>query len=356
MKEIINLKKVDYTKQPMFFGEDLGIQRYDVFKYKKFLDLTQEQWSFFWRPQEVNLQKDRIDFSGLTDHERDIFTKNLKYQIILDTVQSRAIPSLYSNTSIPELESCMIAWQFFETIHSFSYTHIVRNVYTTMGDVYDTLYDDEKLVARASSVTKYYNSLLASMKTETVEQQKEKLYLTLVSVNILEGIRFYVSFACSYAFAENKKMEGNAKVIALINRDENLHLAISQNLLKIMHTDVSEGFTEIAKKHRETVIKMYQDAAEEEMEWAKYLFKDGSILGLNEEILVRYMKWLTNKRSTAIGVGEIFEKADNPINWIKNWTESKDVQVAPQETEIESYVIGSFKHDADNVSYDKFKF
>jgi ribonucleoside-diphosphate reductase beta chain len=356
MKEVLNLKTIDYTKEPMFFGADLGIQRYDVFKYKKFFDLRQDQDSFFWRPQEVNIQKDKNDFNLLTENERDIFTKNIKYQILLDSVQSRAIPSLMSNTSIPELESCMQAWMYFESIHSFSYTYILKNICNSVSEVYDTIYDDEKLVERATSVTKYYNKLLESMSTGTKQEQKEKLYLTLISVNILEGIRFYVSFACSYAFAENKKMEGNAKIIALINRDENLHLAISQNILKILHSDPSEGFVEISKKYKEEVIKMYEDAANEEIEWAKYLFKNGSILGLNAEILIKYMKWLTNKRSTAIGVGEIFEKADNPINWIKNWTESKDVQVAPQETEIESYKIGSFKHDVNEVKFDEFKF
>jgi ribonucleoside-diphosphate reductase beta chain len=356
MKEVLNLKFVDYTKEPMFFGADLGIQRYDVFKYKKFFDLRQDQDSFFWRPQEVNIAKDKNDFNLLTENEKDIFTKNIKYQILLDSVQSRAIPSLMANTSIPELESCMQSWMYFESIHSFSYTYIIKNTYPSVSEVYDTLYDDEKLVERATSVTKYYNKLLESMSTGTKQEQKEKLYLTLVSVNILEGIRFYVSFACSYAFAENKKMEGNAKIISLINRDENLHLAISQNILKILHSDPSEGFVEISKKYKEEVIKMYEDAANEEIEWAKYLFKNGSILGLNAEILIKYMKWLTNKRSTAIGLGEIFEKADNPINWIKNWTESKDVQVAPQETEIESYKVGSFKHDVESVGFDQYKF
>ncbi len=356
MKEVLNLKTIDYTKEPMFFGADLGIQRYDIFKYKKFFDLRQDQDSFFWRPQEVNIQKDKNDFNLLTENERDIFTKNIKYQILLDSVQSRAIPSLMSNTSIPELESCMQAWMYFESIHSFSYTYILKNICNSVSEVYDTIYDDEKLVERATSVTKYYNKLMNAMATGTKQEQKEKLYLTLISVNILEGIRFYVSFACSYAFAENKKMEGNAKIISLINRDENLHLAISQNILKILHSDPSEGFVEISKKYKEEVIKMYEDAANEEIEWAKYLFKNGSILGLNAEILIKYMKWLTNKRSTAIGVGEIFEKADNPINWIKNWTESKDVQVAPQETEIESYKIGSFKHDVESVNFEQFKF
>lgn len=356
MKNVINIKKVDFTKQPMFFGEGLNIQRYDVFKYKKFYDLFQQQLSFFWRPEEVSLMKDVNDFKSLSDHEKDIFTKNLSYQILLDSVQARAISSLCANVSIPELEAAMGIWQAFELIHSYSYTYIIKNVYPDVSEMFDGVLKNENIMKRAVSVTKYYDDLISAMPNGTLQDMKEKLYLTLVSVNILEGIRFYVSFACSFAFAENKKMEGNAKIISFINRDENLHLAITQNILKLLHTEESEGFVEIAAKYKDKVIKMYEDAAQEEMEWAKYLFQDGSMLGLNDEILIRYMKWLTNKRTSAIGLGNIFEKADNPINWIKNWTESKDVQEAPQETEKEAYKIGSFKHDVQKVDFGKFKF
>lgn len=355
MKKVINTNKVDFTKQPMFFGEGLNIQRYDVFSHKKFYDLFQEQLSFFWRPEEISLTKDVNDFKSLSSHEKDIFTKNLSYQILLDSVQARAISSLCSNVSIPELEACMVIWQAFEQIHSYSYTYIIKNVYPDVTEIFDGVMENESIMKRAISVTKYYDDLIASMAEKNEQEKKEKLYLTLISVNILEGIRFYVSFACSYAFAENKKMEGNAKIISSINRDENIHLAITQNILKYMHTDETEGFSEIAKKYKDQVIKMYEDAAHEEMEWATYLFKDGSMLGLNDEILIRYMKWLTNKRATSIGLGNIFEKIDNPINWIKNWTESKDVQEAPQETEKESYKVGSFKHDIDKVNFNKFK-
>ena len=340
----------------MFFGEGLNIQRYDIFSHKKFYDLFQQQLSFFWRPEVVSLTKDVNDFKTLTDHEKDIFTKNLSYQILLDSVQARAISSLCFHVSIPELEACMLWWQAFEALHSYSYTYIIKNIYPDVSEIFDGVMKDDKIINRAISVTKYYDDLIASMADTSTKEKKEKLYLTIISVNILEGIRFYVSFACSYAFAENKKMEGNAKIIALINRDENVHLAITQNILKIMNTDDKEGFVEIAKKYKDKVVKMYEDAANEEMEWAKYLFQDGSMLGLNDEILIRYMKWLTNKRTTSIGLGNIFEKADNPINWIKNWTESKDVQNAPQETELESYKIGSFKHDVDKVDFGKFKF
>lgn len=352
---IINTKNVDYTKTPSFFGAGLGLQRYDKFKYEKLFEMFKQQLSFFWRPEEVNISKDKGDFDSLSDHEKFIFTKNLGYQILLDSVQSRGIGHLLEDCSSPEIEAFAKTWEFFETIHSYSYTYIIKNVYPDPSALFDTILNDPEIIKRTSSVTKYYDDLIEKIPNDTLYNRKKKLYLTLVSINILEGIRFYVSFACSYCFAQNKKMEGNAKIISLINRDENIHMGFSSLLLKYLSDNEDEGFQKVVKDCEKTVIQMYKDAAEEEIEWAKYLFKDGSMIGLNAEILIQYMKWLTNNRMRMIKLEPIFDKATNPISWITNWTESKSVQVAPQETEISSYITGSFKQDVDNENFDDFK-
>jgi ribonucleoside-diphosphate reductase beta chain len=354
MKNIINLREVDYTKEPLFFGEELSIQRYDKFRYEKIFNMFKQHISYFWRPEEVNLSKDRSDFASLSDHERFIFTKNLGYQILLDSVQSRGISHLLNDCSNPESELFAKTWEFFETLHSYSYTYIIKNIYPNPSDVFDTILKDDEIMKRTTSVTKYYDDLIESIPDDTIDDKKKKLYLTLVSINILEGIRFYVSFACSYCFAQNKKMEGNAKIISLINRDENLHMGFSTHLLRLLADEPSEGFQHIVKECEQIVIDMYRDAASEEMEWAKYLFKDGTMIGLNSEILTQYMKWLTNNRLKAIRVEPIFEKITNPINWITNWTESKSIQEAPQETEKETYVIGAFQQVDKNESFDEF--
>lgn len=354
MKNIINLREVDYTKEPLFFGAELSIQRYDKFRYEKIFNMFKQHISYFWRPEEVNLSKDRADFNSLTDHERFIFTKNLGYQILLDSVQSRGISHLLEDCSSPESELFAKTWEFFETLHSYSYTYIIKNIYPNPSDVFDTILKDDEILKRTTSVTKYYDELIDKIPNETIDDKKKKLYLTLVSINILEGIRFYVSFACSYCFAQNKKMEGNAKIISFINRDENLHMGFTTQILKYLADDPSEGFQHIVKECEPIVIQMYKDAASEEMEWAKYLFKDGAMIGLNAEILIQYMKWLTNNRLKAIRLNPIFDKAVNPINWITNWTESKSIQEAPQETEKESYVVGSFQQLEENESFDEF--
>lgn len=355
-KQIINIKNVDTTKEPLFFGKGLNLQRYDKHRYKKIYDLFLQQLSFFWRPEEVSLEKERADYEKLTDHQKFIFTKNLGYQILLDSIQSRGISHLLTDCSNPELEAFAKTWEFFETLHSYSYTYIIKNVYPNPSDVFDSILTDPEIIKRTTSVTKHYDNLINGMSDDSIKDKKKKLYLTLVSINILEGIRFYVSFACSYCFAQNKTMEGNAKIISLINRDENLHLAFTQIILKYLKNEDSEGFTTIVEECKDIVVKMFKDAAEEEMDWARYLFKDGSMLGLNDEILIQYMKFLCNKRSKAVGIGNIFEETPNPILWIKNWTESKHVQVAPQETQIETYKVGSFKQDTSETDFSDFDF
>ncbi len=347
---------VDFTKEPLFFGESLNIQRYDKFRYENIFGLFKKQIGFFWRPEEVNIAgKEISDYKSLTDHQQFIFTKNLGYQILLDSVQSRGISNLLEHCSNPEVEAFAKSWEFFETLHSYAYTYIIKNVYPNPSEILDQVLKDEEIIKRASSVTKYYDDLIEKIPNESVKDLKKKLYLTLMSINILEGIRFYVSFACSFSFAENKKMEGNAKIIALICRDENLHLGFTQFIVKLLRNEESEGFVEVARECEPIVYKMFEDATKEEVEWANYLFKDGSLLGLNAEILTQYMKWLTNQRMKAIGLKPMFEQSKNPINWMNNWVDSKSVQVAPQESEIESYVVGSLKNDMEETDLSNFE-
>jgi ribonucleoside-diphosphate reductase beta chain len=367
-KTIINIGQKNATKQPLFFGEDMSLQTYLDFRYENLFDFFKQQLGFYWRPEEVDISKDRGDFKKLTEHEKFIFTKNLGYQTLLDSVQGRGIKNITEHVSNTETEAFCNAWEFVETLHSYSYTYVVKGVYSDANEVFDSIKKDEAIVNRTKSVTKYYDALIEGI-TEDMENLsdaeklhalKKQLYLTLVSVNILEGIRFYVSFACSYAFAQNKTMEGNAKIISLINRDENLHLGFSQFVLNRLADTKSEGFQDVVKECEPIVKKMFEDAAQEEMDWADYLFdgfqgdseENTGMLGLNAEILKRYMKFLTNKRMKALKLEPIFENTKNPIPWINYWTESKAIQEAPQETEKEAYVVASFNNDMNMTDFE----
>ena len=373
---VFNTDIVNSTKQKMFFGPPLGVQRYDKFKYPVFDKLTQQQLGYFWRPEEVSLQKDRADYQTLNEAQKHIFTSNLKYQILLDSVQGRGPGMAFMPyCSLPELEACMTIWETMEMIHSRSYTYIIKNVYSDPTEVFDTILDDEKIIERAASVTKAYDELIAmahqydtgnmwksdwkdspTARWESKEL-KRKLYRAVVNVNILEGIRFYVSFACTFAFGELKLMEGSAKIISLIARDESQHLVITQNILKNWANGDDPEILEIMQEEEENVYAMFKDCVDEEKEWAEYLFKDGSMIGLNAKLLDSYVEYIANRRMKSIGLKPIFDTpmSNNPLPWTQHWLNSKMMQNAPQETEIESYVIGGIKQDVKKDTFAGFQ-
>jgi len=373
---VFNTNKVDTTKQKMFFGAPLGVQRYDQFKYPVFDKLTQTQLGYFWRPEEVSLQKDRADYQTLRPEQKHIFTANLKYQILLDSVQGRGPGMAFSPfCSLPELEGAMNIWQTMEMIHSRSYTYIIKNVYPDPTEVLDTIVDDDRILERAKSVTAAYDEFLQASQEwgagnrweQALEQVdsaqwelkelKRKLYRAVVNVYILEGIRFYVSFACSFAFGELKMMEGNAKIIGLIARDESQHMTITQNIIKKWLEGDDPDMREIAREEEENIIEMFKQCVEEEKNWAEYLFKDGSMIGLNDKLLSKYVEWVANRRMKSIGLKPIFDVPanNNPLPWTEHWLNSKSMQVAPQETEVESYVIGGIKQDVSESTFAGFK-
>ena len=371
---VFNIKNnKDHTKSLAFLDEagTPAIQRFDTLKYRQFDKLTDKQLGFFWRPEEVDVLRDAKDFKELTEYEKHIFTSNLKRQILLDSVQGRS-PNLafLPIATIPELETWIETWAFNETIHSRSYTHIIRNVYSDPSTVFDGLHDIKEIADCAKDISHYYDDLIKAVqyynllgvgkhkvngKEVIVDRYelKRKLWLCLNNVNALEGIRFYVSFACSWAFAELKKMEGNAKIIKLIARDENVHLGSTQTLLKILPQD-DKDFVKIREETKEECETMFLNAARQERDWAEYLFKDGSMIGLNTELLCQYIDWLTCKRMTAVGLSCGIKTGSNPLPWTQKWIAGGEVQVAPQETEISSYVIGGTKQDVDSDTFNGF--
>ena len=372
---VFNTNPVDSKKQPMFFGQPLGLQRYDEYKYPVFDKLTTQQLGYFWRPEEVSLQKDRADYKMLTPEQKHIYTSNLKYQIMLDSVQGRAPGMAFMPyCSLPELEGAMNVWQLMEMIHSRSYTYIIKNVYPDPSEVFDTILGDDKILSRASSVTSSYNELINHaheydsgniwrMATEghpsgsyDRKELKRKLYRAVLNVNILEGIRFYVSFACSFAFGELKVMEGSAKIISLIARDESQHLVLTQQIIKAWQNGDDEEMVVIAAEEKPNIIEMFKNAVEEEKAWASYLFKDGSMIGLNEKLLSQYVEFTANRRLRALGFDPLYDVGirNNPLPWTQYWLNSKGQQNAPQETEIESYVVGGIKQDVTKETFKGF--
>lgn len=353
---VFSTEKVDNTKENAFFGAPVSIARYDKQKYSIFDKLTDKQLGFFWRPEEVDISKDGKDFKNLTNHEQHIFTSNLKRQILLDSVQGRApVEAFLPICSLPELENWIVTWSFSETIHSRSYTHIIRNVYNDPSVVFDEMLDVQEIVDCAKDISKYYDTLIEFNNSDSVGsyEHKKALWLALNAVNALEGVRFYVSFACSWAFAELKKMEGNAKIIKFIARDENVHLASSQHLLKLLPKD-DKDFAKIKDECEDEIYNMFMSVVNQEKTWAKYLFRDGTMIGLNENLLCDYVEWIANKRMNSIGIKSPFKGGSDPLPWTQKWISGGDVQVAPQETEISSYIVGGLKKDINESTFKGF--
>ncbi|CAM2982668.1 class Ia ribonucleoside-diphosphate reductase subunit beta [Moritella viscosa] len=365
--------KNDQLKEPMFFGQPVNVARFDQQKHEIFEKLIERQLSFFWRPEEVDVSKDRIDYQQLPDHEKHIFISNLKYQTLLDSIQGRSPNVAFLPlVSLPEVETWIETWSFSETIHSRSYTHIIRNIVNDPSEVFDDIVANEEILKRAKDIAGYYDDLIHATQqlhllgegshvingeTIIVSQRavKKKLYLAMVSVNVLEAIRFYVSFACSFAFAERELMEGNAKIIKLIARDEALHLTSTQHILNLMADGKDDPeMQEISIECFQETQQIFTDAAQQEKDWAEYLFKDGSMIGLNKDILADYIEYITNTRMAAVGLPMAFEVKSNPLPWINAWLVSDNVQVAPQESEISSYLVGQINAEINHADIGTF--
>ncbi|HCF79657.1 MAG TPA: ribonucleotide-diphosphate reductase subunit beta [Glaciecola sp.] len=369
-----NQQNTDVMAEPMFFGNPVNVARYDQQKHAIFEKLIEKQISFFWRPEEVDVSKDRSDFQGLSDAEKHIFISNLKYQTLLDSIQGRS-PNIafLPIVSLPELETWIETWSFYETIHSRSYTHILRNLFTDPSAIFDDIVENEEIKRRAADISKYYDDLIFATQlwqtqgegthvidgethVVTMRELKKKMYLCMNSVNALEAIRFYVSFACTFAFAERELMEGNSKIIRLIARDENLHLSSTQHILNLWAKGKDDPeMAEIAKECEVEARAIFLNAVQQEKEWAAFLFANGSMIGLNEEILCQYVEYIANQRMSAIGLGQPFDIASNPLPWMNNYLSSDNVQVAPQESEISSYLVGQIDSEVSEDEFDAFE-
>lgn len=374
---------VDYKGRALFLDGDVDVVRYDVIEYPMLDKIIKQQKSYFWQPSEIqDLIKDKNDFSTLSAHEKHIFTSNIKRQILLDSIQGSAPAEVFGPiSSVPEAQLWATRWTESETVHSESYTHIIRNIYPNPQDVVDDLPNIEQIVDCGVDIGRYYDELDKFTKwvnlfgyyqgdsdypdafepvgyaSESINKTHHKRLLLkcLMSVNILEGIRFYVSFACSWAFAERRLMEGNAKIIKLIARDENLHLASTQFMIRELRRKDPE-FQKIFEQDLLLYLDMFDDAAKQEKSWAQYLFRDGSMVGLTEPILVQYVDYITKQRLKAVDLPhDHIEITQNPLPWTQKWIAGKDVQDAPQEVSKTEYRIGGVKSDLGSINLKGFK-
>ena len=363
-------EQTDTLTEPMFMGNSVNVARYDQQRHPIFENIIEKQLSFFWRPEEIDVSKDRADWQSLTDCEKHIFISNLKYQTLLDSVAARSVNvCLLPLVSLPELETWIETWAFAETIHSRSYTHIIRNLFANPGEIFDDIVLNENIIERAADISKYFDEIIMMSHIYNIQGEgnyeiegklvevnklniKRRLYMAICAINALEAIRFYVSFACSFAFAERELLEGNSKIIRLIARDEALHLTGTQHMLNLWADGRDDPeMVDVAKEMHQEGKELFMDVVEQEKAWADYLFKDGSMIGMNAAILKQYVEYIANQRLTAIGYEAPFDIKTNPLPWMDSYLRSDNVQVAPQEAEISSYLVGQVDASVDSSDF-----
>lgn len=352
---VFNTDVVDHLKQPLFFGDEPGVARYETVKHPVFEDLTEKTHAFFWRPAEIDLTLDKQQYDKMSKHEQFVFTENLKYQTLLDSVQGRS-PSLAFLPIVSDiaLETWIQTWSFSETIHSRSYTHIMRNIYPDPSVEFDSIVLNDAIMKRALAVSKYYDDLISIIRRPgcKAEVREKALYLCMHAVNALEAIRFYVSFACTFNFAEQGKMEGNAKIMKLIARDEQLHLKGTQYIINQLRKELDwkpEWDIEAAQ--------LFVDVAAQEKEWIEHLFVE-PIPGLNKKLMADYVDYLAESRMKSVKLpvpAVVNSVRQHPLPWIRKWLNSDNVQVAAQEAELSSYLIGQVDNTLTEDDFADFK-
>lgn len=369
---VFNQKDTDLMNQPIFLGENLNVARFDQMKYR-FLDKASvTQISQFWVPEEKDVSKDKHDFEEkLNDGQRYIFMANLKYQTLLDSIQERA-PSLAFGAliSLPELEGFVAAWEFMEMIHSRSYTHILRNVVADPDEIFSNIVMDESIIKRATSLSGAYDELIELNMLYTLygygevdlPREQGKLTITptmlrraiikaLATVNALEGVRFQTSFITSYAFTEKlQAMRGSVNIIQLINRDETVHRKTIGDVLKVIGAgregkEWQDDFNAMIPVMEE----VYRETFQQECDWADHLFSEGRhIPGLTAPMIKDYLKMVVNHTMQGSGVKGIFDvNFPHPLPWVSKYMYSGNVQAAPQETEINAYLLGKVDSEID---------
>ena len=349
--------KKDHMTARAFFDDAPTVARYDKVKYAWLEKLTDKQLGFFWRPEEIDIFRDAKDFKGLSEYEQHIFTSNLKRQILLDSVQGRS-PNLafLPLVSIPELETWIETWAFNETIHSRSYTHIIRNIYNVPKDEFNKIHDTQQIVDMASSIGTYYDKLhvLNCRKEAGIEVDEREhikaIWLALNASYALEALRFMVSFATSLAMVENKIFIGNGNIISLILQDEILHKEWTAWLInQIVKED--PRFAAVKAECEAEVYQIYQDVIKEEKAWADYLFKFGPVIGLNATILRDFVDYTAAGALKEIGIKyQSPAPKSTPIPWFNKHVDTHKKQTALQENESTNYVIGVM---SDTVDYEE---
>lgn len=353
MRKMINVNNLvtEKSKEKIFFGDYSGFQRYDNPTYKFAVDMEEKQRNAFWNPNEISMTSDAQKFFELPKDIQDVMERVWLFQTLMDSGQNKGLEEvLASLCTNSEFEAMFKTWGYFELIHSLSYSHILRGIFSDSSKIFDKIKDYPEIQHRIDKEVALYSELSNIDKNDDSEENKKLLLELLVNVFALEGIKFYVSFLVTYIINNSyaNSIQGSTRIIKLINFDEDIHTAMGNGVLNILKKTQSEGFKELTETEwyanmvKDTLVKVYED----ELSWANYLLGIGKIPTLTEKVFEQFLKYFIDLRSTQLGFDKIYnqDKTD-VVQWFEVYKDLNKDNAALQESDLAVYSIGILKND-----------
>ena len=353
MKKIIDTKKLvtEKTKEKIFFGSYSGFQRYDNPTYKFAVQQEERQRNAFWNPNEISMVNDSQKFPELPEPIQEVMIRIWLFQTLMDSGQNRGMEEILSSLATnPEFEAMFRTWGYFELIHSLSYSHLLRGIFSDAEKIFNRIENYPEIKSRIDREIDLYSRVKNIDEIESLEEKKKLVLELLVSVFALEGIKFYVSFLITYVInnSYNNKIQGATRIIKLINFDEDLHTTMGSGTLNILRKEQNEGFKELINSpwFSEMVNKTFDSVYQDELDFAKYLLSVGQIPTLTEKVFENFLKYYVDLRRTQIGEPAKYniEKSD-VVQWFEHYKDLNKENAALQESDLAVYSIGIMKND-----------
>jgi len=347
----VNNLVTEKTKEKIFFGEYSGFQRYDNPKYKFAVIQEEKQRNAFWNPNEISMVNDAHKFFELPTPMQEVMIRIWLFQTLMDSGQNSGLEGILAELCTnPEFEAMFKSWGYFELIHSLSYSHLLRGIFSDASVIFDKIKDYPEIQHRIDKEIDLYSRVKNINSLPTIEEKKKLILELLVAVFALEGIKFYISFLVTYVInnAYNNKIQGATRIIKLINFDEDIHTSMGNGLLNILAKEKDEGFSEIMSSdwYKDMVKNTFMSVYEDELSWAEYLLSLGDIPTLTKPVLDQFLKYYVDLRSTQLGQPKLFnqEKTD-VVQWFEIYKDLNKDNAALQESDLAVYSIGILKND-----------
>lgn len=315
--------------ESMINGNTTNLREWNRIKYSWANDFYRTMLNNFWIPEEISLSEDVKQFPYLTDGERNAFDKIISFLNFLDSIQSENLPNISRYITAAEVSSLLNIQTFQEEIHAQSYSYILDTVTNpiTRDKIYDEWRKDENLLKRNKFIAGIYEKF-------NKEPETDNFLRVLMANYILEGIYFYSGFSFFYTLARQGKMTATSTIFKYINRDEITHLVLFQNIIKELKKENPHLFT---NKLDVEFRNMMQTAVEHEIQWGQYV-TDNKILGLNNELIDRYIKFISNLRLAAIGLEPLYpEVSEHPMEWIDSFSRLNNTKTDFFEAKVTNY-------------------